>query len=110
MLAGLLAPYIQGRYSLIHVPISLPLTVLDLVPSLQIPTLQRTSTPELPPAAPGCAWAVLQAGQQIATGVPGGRNTFYVRSSLSPISRSQSHRKPSSNSPSCKSGRNQRRR
>lgn len=88
-----LAPLITGRYDLSFLPLSLP---TPLVLALLSPSLSSLSSPFLtatslsalglsvPSPGPGRSWIVLEAGQQIGTGVaiPGGRSHFAVRLSL----------------------------
>ncbi|GAA6058549.1 hypothetical protein JCM10212_006988 [Sporobolomyces blumeae] len=90
MLASYLAPYITGRYDVEIVPLSLPTPLVTyLLPSLWSETsLPVFLSPDgvneatgnlVPDPGQGRQWVVVQAGQQISTGVGfgPGRKTFY---------------------------------
>lgn len=94
MLASLIASTFTGHYTYSFLPFLLPTPLIlallppdwiadDQSPFLSSQQLQAAGI-DVPTPPAGYSWICIEAGQQIKTGMnaPGGRMTFFVRSSL----------------------------
>lgn len=86
MFSSLIAANVTGTYAFTFLPLPLPTQLINtLLPANSFALLSPSELAEhglvLPSAGEGNSWVVIQAGQQIDTGMslPGGRSTFQVR-------------------------------